>query len=85
MERKLSTCPAHRTQDLGEAAALACLLRQPPGLQREGGHFLFVFVNPKAAEISRRFWASALKIDAREYSLALRAIKDLLHRGPFNE
>ena len=83
--RPVATAPAHRTRDLGEAAALTCLLRQPPSLEREDSHFLFTFVSPKAAELSRRFWASSLKIDARGFSLALRAIKDLIHRGPSHE
>jgi len=77
--------PAHRTKDLGECAALTCLLRQPPTLEREDGHFLFVFTSPKAAELSRRYWSSTLKLDAREYALTLRAVKDLLHRGPGHE
>lgn len=71
-----------KTKDLGEAAALSCRLRQPPTLESGDGHYLFVFQNPRALEISRRFWASTLKLDARQYAMALRALKDLVHRGP---
>jgi hypothetical protein len=46
---------------------------------------VFVFSHSKAAELSRRYWASTLKLDAREYALTLRAVKDLLHRGPCDE
>lgn len=74
-------CPT-KTRDLSEAAALACQLRQPPTIEQGEGHFVFVFANPKAAELSRRFWASELSVDAREYALALRGVKDLVHRGP---
>lgn len=83
MRRKIDNADtAHRTRDLSEAAALACQLRQPPILERVGDHFLFIFSDPRAAELSRRYWTSDLRLDAREYALALRAVKDLLHRGP---
>lgn len=86
MQRKcVGDCPPHRTRDMGEAAGIACLLRQPPALEHGEGHFVFVFTHPKAAELSRRYWASTLKLDAREFALTLRAVKDLLHRGPCHE
>ena len=85
MDKKSAVCITHKTRDLSEAAALACQLRQPPTLEHSEGHYLFAFTNSKATELSRRFWASALKVDAREYGLALRAVKDLLHRGPCDE
>ena len=83
MRRKINDVDvAHRTRDLSEAAALSCQLRQPPALERTGDHFEFLFSDTKAAELARRYWASELRLDAREYALALRALKDLLHRGP---
>ena len=86
MQRKcVGDCPTHRTRDLSETAAIACLLRQPPRLEQGEGHLVFVFAHPKALEVSRRFWASELKLDAREYALTLRAVKDLMHRGPGHE
>ena len=85
MDEKSAACPAHRTRDLSEAAALACKLRQPPTLEHGEGHFVFVFAHAKAAELSRHYWASALRLDAREYALTLRAVKDLMHRGPGHE
>lgn len=74
--------PAYRTRDLSEAAALVCELRTPPTIERGEGHLWFAFTHPGAEELSRRFWSSTLSIDAREYSLSLRSIKDLMHRGP---
>lgn len=74
--------PTYKTRDLAEAAALACQLRIPPSLERGEGHLWFAFAHAEAEELSRRFWSSTLRLDAREYSLALRSIKDAMHRGP---
>jgi len=67
------------TKDLGEAAALVCSSLKLLRLQREQSFFWFVFANKMLCEqFSGEYWSGTLKIPARQYSEALRSLKDRL-------
>lgn len=69
----------YATKDLGEAAGIICSSAKLLRLQKENKFFWFVFANKSLCEqLSNEYWAGALKLDAKQYSEALRSLKDRL-------
>lgn len=69
----------HFTKDLGEAAALLCSSARLLRLQKENKFFWFVFANKSLCEqLANNYWSDGLKLDAKQYSEALRSLKDRL-------
>ncbi|KXK09233.1 MAG: hypothetical protein UZ21_OP11001000291 [Microgenomates bacterium OLB22] len=69
----------YATKDLGEAGALVCSSLKLLRLQKEKSFFWFVFANKSLCEqFAGEYWSGALRIPARQYSEALRSLKDRL-------
>lgn len=66
------------TKDLNEASALLVSGVKLLRLERGQGFYWFVFDSEKAKEISNKFWAGELLVDAQRYGDSLRKLKDRL-------
>ncbi|OGK49796.1 hypothetical protein A3A56_03875 [Candidatus Roizmanbacteria bacterium RIFCSPLOWO2_01_FULL_40_32] len=67
------------TKDLGEAAALVCSSVKLLRLQKEKSFFWFVFADKSLCEqFASKYWSGSLELSARQYSEALRSLKDRL-------
>lgn len=66
------------TKDLNEAGVMLAsnirLIRLEPGQ----GFYYFVFEDKQAQEICNKFWAGELMLNAKQFSDALRTLKDRL-------
>lgn len=69
----------YRTKDLGEAAALSCSSTKLLRLEKEDNFFWFIFSNNDTCQkLSNNYWSGDLRVSAKEYSDALRSLKDRL-------
>lgn len=69
----------YATKDLGEAAALLCSSAKLLKLQKENKFFWFIFANKSLTEqLANEYWSGGLKLPAKQYSEALRSLKDRL-------
>lgn len=68
------------TKDLSEAAFLYANNLKFCGLKRELNYFWFMFEDKEQAEsLSNRYWQRTATINAKEYSEAIRSLKDRLY------
>jgi len=69
----------YATKDLGEATALVCSSAQLLRLRKESKFFWFIFANKSLCEqLANEYWSGGLKLNAKQYSEALRSLKDRL-------
>jgi hypothetical protein len=69
----------YMTKDLAEAAFLYASNRKLSGLENESGKYWFVFENYRnCQQLSNKYWQKEAKINAKEYSDAIRSLKDLI-------
>lgn len=70
---------AYETKDLAEAAALVVSNQKLIHIKREGSVCWFVFEDEeKSQELSRQYFFGKLLINAREYSEAMKRLKNLI-------
>jgi len=76
----------YATKDLGEAAALVCSSIKLQRLQKENRFFWFVFSNKIECEkLADRYWSGTLMVSAKQYSDALRSLKDRLFAQKYEQ
>lgn len=68
----------YRTKDLNEAGALLASNIKLLRLDQAQGFSYFVFEDKQAQETSNKFWTGELTVYAKQFSDALRTLKDRL-------
>jgi len=68
----------YRTKDLNEAGALLASNIKLIRLDQAQGFSYFIFEDKSAQEISNKFWTGELTVSAKQFSDALRTLKDRL-------
>jgi hypothetical protein len=69
----------YRTKDLAEAAFLYASRKKLIKLENEEGKFWFVFQGLVSCEkLANSFWRKEARVNAKEFSDALRTLKDLI-------
>ncbi len=71
-----------KTKDLGEAASFICNGKKLVGLEDSGNGFHFFIFHDEDGTletISRYFWDGSLMVHARDFSNAVRMLKNRLH------
>lgn len=66
------------TKDLNEAGAILASGIKLLRLDREANFYWFVFEDKSTQEVCNKFWSGELMLNAKQFSDALRSLKDRL-------
>lgn len=83
MESIINMANCYRTKDLPVAAFLYALAKKLISTENENGRIWFVFEDKTSCEgLTDSFWRKEATINAKEYSDAIRTLKDLIFNRP---
>lgn len=69
----------YRTKDLSEASLLYASGKKFIQLEENNGRFYFIFEDESSCEeLSNSFWRKEAVVNAKEFSDAIRTLKDLI-------
>lgn len=69
----------YETKDLYEGSFLLAYQQKLLGLKKENKYYWFIFQNRIACEkLSSGYWAGTVQVNAKNYSDAIRTLKDRL-------
>lgn len=82
MTMRMMPPPAYESRDLWLAAALLASGRHLLNLSWREGRAYFIFADGAAcARAADRYWSRELRVAAKDFTDALRTLKDRLHSG----